>query len=56
MNVKEELKEAEQRAEDIVAEMKQVEIRRQQLLREALRVDGEIRVLKRLNGDRGDGS
>lgn len=53
MDIKEELKEAQQKAEDIVAEMKQLAIRRQQLLQEALRLDGEIRVLKRLNGDKG---
>ena len=55
MDIKAELKEAKQKAEEIVAEMKQIEIRRQQLLREALRVDGEIRVLKRLDGGKKDG-
>lgn len=54
MDIAGELKEAEQRAEDIVAEMKEITVRRQQLLREALRVDGEIRVLKRLDGDKGE--
>jgi len=49
MDIVKELKEAKQRRQQIVDEINQLDQRRQGLLQEALRTDGEVRMLERLS-------
>ena len=51
MNIKEQLKDAQKRQQEVVAQISTLEQQRQLLLQEALRLDGELRLLKRMDGD-----
>jgi len=51
MNIKEQLKDAQKRQQEVVAQISTLEQQKQLLLREALRLDGELRLLKRMDGD-----
>jgi len=51
MNVKQELADAKKRQQQVVAEINAIKQQEQQLLQEALKIEGEIRVLKRMDGD-----
>ena len=55
MDITKELKEAKQRREEVVAQINQAKQQEQALLQEALRLDGEVRMLERLSkdGDKG---
>jgi len=48
MNLKEELEEAKRKRQEIVDRINQLAEQRQVLLQEALRLDGEVRVLERM--------
>ena len=50
MEVKELLEEAQQKQVQTVNRINELDTERQQLLQEALKLEGEIRVLARLNG------
>jgi len=51
MNIKEQLKDAQKRQQEVVAQISTLEQQKQLLLQEALRLDGELRLLKRMDGD-----
>ena len=51
MNIKEQLKDAQKRQQEVVAQISTLDQQRQLLLQEALRLDGELRLLKRMDGD-----
>ena len=51
MNIKEELNRTIAKRQSIVDEISELEMRKQELLQEALRLDGELRLLKRMDGD-----
>ena len=50
-NIKEQLADATKRQREVVAQINAIEQQKQLLLQEALRIDGELRLLKRMNGD-----
>ena len=50
-NIKEQLKDAQKRLQEVVTQINGLEQQRQLLLQEALRLDGELRLLKRMDGD-----
>lgn len=52
LNAKEELEATRKKQQDIVQQINQLDEQKQQLLQEALRLDGEARLLTRLNGDK----
>lgn len=54
MNIKKHLEDAEKKQQKVIAQMRELESQKQALLQEALRIDGEIRLLKRLDGDNSD--
>ena len=49
MDIKEELNRTIAKRQSIVDEISKLEMRKQELLQEALRLDGEVRVLMRLD-------
>ena len=51
VNIKEQLEDAQKRQQEVVAQINTLEQQKQLLLREALRLDGELRLLKRMDGD-----
>ena len=51
MNIKEQLKDAQKRQQEVVAQISTLDQQRQLLLQEALRLDGELRLLIRMDGD-----
>jgi len=51
MDITKELNEAKQRREEVVAQINRLEQQKQALLQEALRTDGEVRMLERLSKD-----
>ena len=51
MNIKEELNRTIAKRQSVVDEISKLEMRKQELLQEALRLDGELRLLKRMDGD-----
>ena len=51
VNIKEQLEDAQKRQQEVVAQINALEQQKQLLLREALRLDGELRLLKRMDGD-----
>jgi len=55
MDIKTELQEARQKQVQTVNRINELDAERQQLLQEALKLEGEIRALARLSSD-GDGS
>ena len=50
MDTKQELKETQAKQRELVEKVNQLDQEKQELLQELLRLDGEIRVLKRING------
>jgi len=50
-NIKQEIEDAKKRQQGIVAQINAIKQQEQQLLQEALKIEGEIRVLKRMDGD-----
>lgn len=52
MDISKALGEARAKQQEVVNELNQLEARKQQLIQEALRLDGEIRAFSRLNGDK----
>ena len=50
-DIKEQLADAQKRQKEVVAQINAIEQQKQLLLLEALRIDGELRLLKRMNGD-----
>ena len=50
-NIKEQLKDAQKRQQEVVAQINALEQQKQLLLQEALRIDGEIRLLQRMDGE-----
>ena len=50
-NIKEQLEDAQKRQQKVVAQISTLDQQRQLLLQEALRLDGELRLLKRMDGD-----
>ena len=50
-NIKAQLEDAQKRQQEVVAQINALEQQRQLLLQEALRLDGELRLLKRMDGD-----
>lgn len=50
-DIKEQLADAEKRQKDIVAQINAIEQQKQLLLQEVLRIDGELRLLRRMNDD-----
>ena len=50
-NIKEQLEDAQKRQQEVVAQINALDQQKQLLLREALRLDGELRLLKRMDGD-----
>ena len=50
-NIKAQLKDAQKRQQEVVAQISTLDQQRQLLLQEALRLDGELRLLKRMDGD-----
>ena len=54
-NIKEQLADAQKRQREVVAQINAIEQQKQLLLQEALRIDGELRLLKRMNGDEDTG-
>ena len=50
MDTKKELKETQAKQRELVEKVNQLEQEKQGILQELLRLDGEIRVLKRING------
>jgi len=55
MDIKEELETNRKKMQDIAREINQVDRQKQALLQEALRLDGEQRLLKRLDGGKKTG-
>lgn len=53
MDIKEELKRIRQKQEEIVTQVDQLEDQKQELLQELLKLDGEARLLKRLEAEKG---
>jgi len=51
MNIKEELNRTIAKRQSVVDEISKLEMCKQELLQEALRLDGELRLLKRMDGD-----
>ena len=51
VNIKEQLEDAQKRQQEVVAQISTLEQQKQLLLQEALRLDGELRLLKRMDGD-----
>ena len=51
VNIKEQLEDAQKRQQEVVAQISTLDQQRQLLLQEALRLDGELRLLKRMDGD-----
>ena len=51
MDITKELQDAKARREEIVKQINQLKQQEQNLLQEALRVDGEVRMLERLSKD-----
>lgn len=51
MEIQKELETAKQRREQIVAQINELAQQRQALLQEALRIDGEVRMLEHLSKD-----
>jgi len=49
VDIAKELQETQKRQKDIVGRIQQLEQERQQLIQEALRLDGEVRALTRLS-------
>ena len=54
MKIKEQMEDAHKRQQKVIAQMRELESQKQALLQEALRIDGEIRLLKRMDGDNSD--
>jgi len=50
-NIKAQLEDAQKRQQEVVAQINALDQQKQLLLREALRLDGELRLLKRMDGD-----
>ena len=50
-NIKEQLEDAQKRQQEVVAQISTLEQQKLLLLQEALRLDGELRLLKRMDGD-----
>ena len=50
-NIKAQLEDAQKRQQEVVAQISTLEQQKQLLLQEALRLDGELRLLKRMDGD-----
>ena len=50
-NIKAQLEDAQKRQQKVVAQISTLDQQRQLLLQEALRLDGELRLLKRMDGD-----
>ncbi len=48
MDIKQELNKASAQRQSVVTEIQQLDEKRQELLQEALRLDGEVRALERL--------
>jgi len=48
MNVKHELEDAKKRQQEVVAQINAIKQQEQALLQEALRIDGELRLLQRM--------
>jgi len=55
MDIKSELEANRKKLQDIARQINQLEAQKQQLLQEALRLDGEQRVLSRLDGGKKSG-
>ena len=51
MDIKAQLEDAQKRQQEVVAQINALDQQKQLLLREALRLDGELRLLKRMDGD-----
>ena len=51
VNIKEQLKDAQKRQQEVVAQINALDQQKQLLLQEALRIDGEIRLLQRMDGE-----
>ena len=51
MNIKEQLKDAQKRQQEVMAQISTLEQQKQLLLQDALLLDGELRLLKRMDGD-----
>ena len=51
MDIKAQLEDAQKRQQEVVAQISTLEQQKQLLLQEALRLDGELRLLKRMDGD-----
>ena len=49
-NIKSQIEDAEKRQREVVEQINALEQQRQLLLQEALRIDGELRVLRRMDG------
>ena len=50
-NIKEQLKDAQKRQQEVVAQINALDQQKQLLLQAALRIDGEIRLLQRMDGE-----
>lgn len=50
-NIKEQLADAQKRQKEVVTQINVLERQKQLLLQEALRIDGELRLLKRMEAD-----
>ena len=51
MDIEAQLEDAQKRQQEVVAQINALDQQKQLLLREALRLDGELRLLKRMDGD-----
>jgi len=51
MDIETELKQSQSKYQEIISRIQTLEQQKQQLMQEALRLDGEVRVLLRLNKD-----
>ena len=51
VNRKAQLKDAQKRQQEVVAQINALDQQKQLLLQEALRIDGEIRLLQRMDGE-----
>ena len=51
MDIKAQLEDAQKRQQEVVAQISTLEQQKQLLLQEALRIDGEIRLLQRMDGE-----
>jgi len=49
MDIKKEMEETQKRLQEVMNEINKLEQKKQELLQEALRLDGEIRVYNKLN-------